>query len=100
MNKEREAEKKAAAESADEADDEPAPTSDAEPPEDEIKKKHKKGRGKGSGGIKVPEDWPWEEAKKLFEQPDVVPADQLELEWKNPDVDGLVQFLVQEKGFK
>lgn len=24
----------------------------------------------------------------------------LQLEWKNPDVDGLVQFLVTEKGFK
>jgi flap endonuclease-1 len=48
----------------------------------------------------VPEDWPWEEAKKLFENPEVIPADQLELEWQNPDVDGLVQFLVQEKGFK
>ncbi len=23
-----------------------------------------------------------------------------QLEWKNPDVDGLVQFLVTEKGFK
>ncbi|EKM79634.1 hypothetical protein AGABI1DRAFT_114134 [Agaricus bisporus var. burnettii JB137-S8] len=97
--REKEADKKAAAQSADEAEDEPAPTSDAEPAEDEPKKKPKKGKGKGAGGIKVPEDWPWEEAKKLFENPDVVPADQLELEWNNPDVDGLVQFLVQEKGF-
>ncbi|KAJ8591926.1 PIN domain-like protein [Rhizopogon salebrosus TDB-379] len=57
------------------------------------------GAKKKKGGIQVPEEWPWEEAKKLFEQPDVLPASEVELEWKNPDVDGLVQFLVTEKGF-
>ncbi|KXN83368.1 Flap endonuclease 1 [Leucoagaricus sp. SymC.cos] len=96
--REKEAEKKATVVSEDEAE-EPAPTSDVEPEEDTPKKKPKKGKGKGTGGVRIPEDWPWEEAKKLFEQPDVVPADQVELEWKNPDVDGLVQFLVTEKGF-
>jgi flap endonuclease-1 len=50
--------------------------------------------------VQIPEDWPWEAAKRLFETPDVVPADECELEWKAPDVDGLVQFLVTEKGFK
>ncbi|KIM77942.1 hypothetical protein PILCRDRAFT_824937 [Piloderma croceum F 1598] len=54
---------------------------------------------KKKGGIQVPEEWPWEEAKKVFEHPDVTPAAELELEWKHPDVDGLVQFLVTEKGF-
>lgn len=67
----------------------------------------------------MPEEWPWEEAKKLFEKPDVLPADEIEvrsyshlfnilasllimrkLDWKAPDVDGLVDFLVREKGFK
>ncbi|OAX41669.1 PIN domain-like protein [Rhizopogon vinicolor AM-OR11-026] len=57
------------------------------------------GAKKKKGGIQVPEEWPWEEAKKLFEHPDVLPASEVELEWKNPDVDGLVQFLVTEKGF-
>ncbi|KAG9099417.1 Elongation of fatty acids protein 2 [Ceratobasidium sp. UAMH 11750] len=51
------------------------------------------------GGIHVPEYYPWEEAKKLFLKPDVTPADQIELTWESPDVDGLVQFLVTEKGF-
>lgn len=80
--------------------------------EDEGKKK--------KGGIQIPENWPWEEAKKFFLKPDVTPADEVEvhlqrlfrgnddcdllmfvqIEWKNPDVDGLVQFLVTEKGFK
>ncbi|KAH7915482.1 PIN domain-like protein [Hygrophoropsis aurantiaca] len=54
---------------------------------------------KKKGGVQVPEEWPWEEAKKIFQKPDVVPADEVELEWKDPDVDGLVQFLVTEKGF-
>ncbi|KAK7471002.1 Elongation of fatty acids protein 2 [Stygiomarasmius scandens] len=58
-----------------------------------------KGKGKAKGGVSMPEDWPWEDAKKLFEHPDVVPADELELEWKSPDIDGLVNFLVREKGF-
>jgi flap endonuclease-1 len=52
------------------------------------------------GGVQIPEDWPWEAAKRLFETPDVTPAEDCELEWKNPDMDGLVQFLVTEKGFK
>ncbi|KAG8680920.1 Elongation of fatty acids protein 2, partial [Ceratobasidium sp. 395] len=51
------------------------------------------------GGIHVPEYYPWEEAKKLFLKPDVTPADQVEIVWESPDVDGLVQFLVVEKGF-
>ncbi|KAF4581578.1 Elongation of fatty acids protein 2 [Pleurotus pulmonarius] len=59
----------------------------------------KKGKGKGKAGITIPEEWPWEEAKKMFEKPDVIAADKVELEWKAPDVDGLVQFLVKDKGF-
>lgn len=76
----------------------------------------KKGKKKGKGGVVIPDEWPWEDAKKIFEKPDVLPADQIEvnkflsfsisinivlqLEWTNPDVEGLVQFLVTEKGFK
>ncbi|PCH40181.1 PIN domain-like protein [Wolfiporia cocos MD-104 SS10] len=51
------------------------------------------------GGIVIPEEYPWEAAKKVFEKPDVTPADQIDVEWKAPDVEGLVQFLVTEKGF-
>ncbi|KAI0301139.1 PIN domain-like protein [Multifurca ochricompacta] len=54
---------------------------------------------KRKGGVQVPEEWPWEEAKKIFEEPDVTPADQVELEWETPDVEGLVDFLVKDKGF-
>ncbi|KAF8799397.1 PIN domain-like protein [Phlegmacium glaucopus] len=58
-----------------------------------------KGKAKGKGGVMMPDEWPWEDAKKIFQKPDVLPADEVELEWTNPDVDGLVQFLVTEKGF-
>ncbi|KAH9080245.1 PIN domain-like protein [Lactarius deliciosus] len=54
---------------------------------------------KRKGGVQVPEEWPWEEAKKVFAKPDVTPADQIQLEWETPNVDGLVEFLVKEKGF-
>ncbi|KAI9443453.1 PIN domain-like protein [Lactarius indigo] len=54
---------------------------------------------KRKGGVQVPEEWPWEEAKKVFAEPDVTPADQIQLEWETPNVEGLVDFLVKEKGF-
>lgn len=27
----------------------------------------------------MPEEWPWEEAKKIFQKPDVTPADEVEV---------------------
>ncbi|KAJ3997851.1 flap endonuclease 1 [Lentinula boryana] len=97
-------------EEEEEEEEEPAPTSDVEQPDGsdaeeasssktKSKAKKKGGKGKGKGGVSMPEEWPWEEAKELFMKPNVTPADELELEWKNPDVDGLIQFLVTEKGF-
>jgi len=56
--------------------------------------------GKVKGGVVVPESWPWERAKELFLKPDVTPADDIDLEWKAPDIEGLVEFLVRDKGFK
>ncbi|RDW73696.1 Flap endonuclease 1 [Coleophoma crateriformis] len=49
----------------------------------------------------IPEDWPYADARELFFKPDVRPADHAECEfkWEAPDVEGLVQFLVTEKGF-
>jgi flap endonuclease-1 len=47
-----------------------------------------------------PDDWAYDEARKLFAQPDVIKADQVDLQWTEPDVEGLVDFLVREKGFK
>jgi flap endonuclease-1 len=37
------------------------------------------GAKKKKGGVQVPEEWPWEEAKKLFEKPDVIPASEVEV---------------------
>lgn len=48
---------------------------------------------------KVPEDWPYEAARELFKHPDVQEASKLEIKWTQPDVEGLVDFLVKEKGF-
>ncbi|KAF8318504.1 PIN domain-like protein [Clavulina sp. PMI_390] len=54
---------------------------------------------RGAGGVHVPDVWLWEEAKKLFKTPDVTPASEIELVWTAPDVEGLVDFLVRDKGF-
>jgi flap endonuclease-1 len=67
------------------SEDEPAPTSDVERPDDsdgEAKPKpkpKKKGKGKGKGGVMIPDEWPWEEAKQVFMEPDVLPADEVEV---------------------
>lgn len=63
----------------------------------------------------IPDDWPWQEARELFKHPDVTPATEVDVshpprplasqltcpqfKWEAPDVDGLIQFLVTEKGF-
>lgn len=43
--------------------------------DDEEKKKKEKPKKKKKGGVQIPEHWPWEEAKKVFMQPDVLPDD-------------------------
>lgn len=49
----------------------------------------------------LPEDWPYAEARLLFLEPDVRAADdpECDFKWESPDIEGLVQFLVTEKGF-
>jgi flap endonuclease-1 len=49
----------------------------------------------------IPEYWPYKEARDLFFNPDVRQADDplCDFKWETPDVEGLVQFLVTEKGF-
>ena len=48
----------------------------------------------------IAEDWPYKEARKLFSEADVVDASKVELKWNSVDEEGLVQFMVKEKGFK
>lgn len=47
--------------------------------EREEREEHAEEGKKKKGGVLVPEEWPWEAAKKLFQQPDVIPADQVEV---------------------
>ena len=49
----------------------------------------------------IPDDWPYQDARLLFLEPDVRPADhpECDFKWDGPDVEGLVKFLVTEKGF-
>ncbi|XP_064467089.1 flap endonuclease 1-like [Ornithodoros turicata] len=47
----------------------------------------------------VPEDWPFKKARQLFLEPEVTPADDVQLKWTEPDEDGLVKFLCEENGF-
>jgi len=49
----------------------------------------------------IPEDWPYQDARQLFLEPDVRSAEDPEcnFKWEGPDVDGLIKFLVEEKGF-
>ncbi|KKY27338.1 putative dna-repair protein rad2 [Phaeomoniella chlamydospora] len=49
----------------------------------------------------IPEDWPYQDARELFLNPDVRPADHkdCDFKWEAPDIEGLVKFLVVEKGF-
>lgn len=49
----------------------------------------------------LPEDWPYKDARLLFLEPDVRSADhpECDFKWDHPDIEGLVKFLVEEKGF-
>jgi flap endonuclease-1 len=40
-----------------------------------------------------------QEVRELFRKPEILAADQLDLQWKAPDTDGLVAFLVHDKQF-
>lgn len=54
-----------------------------------------------SGKYTLPEDWPYQDARLLFLEPEVRSADdpECDFKWDIPDEDGLVKFLVEEKGF-
>ncbi|XP_029141475.1 flap endonuclease 1-like, partial [Protobothrops mucrosquamatus] len=48
----------------------------------------------------MPDGWCLEETRRLFLQPEVTDPGQVVLEWKEPDEEGLVKFLAQEKCMK
>ncbi|KAL2906807.1 Flap endonuclease 1 [Bienertia sinuspersici] len=48
----------------------------------------------------IPDEWPYQEARRLFKEPEVYPGnEEPELKWNPPDEEGLVNFLVKENGF-
>lgn len=47
----------------------------------------------------VPPDFLYKEARAFFQNPDVTPADQIDIQFSEPDEEGLIQFLVKEKLF-
>ncbi|KAJ3340019.1 Elongation of fatty acids protein 2 [Gonapodya sp. JEL0774] len=47
----------------------------------------------------VPAEWPYAEARRLFETPDTTDPTTVDLKWEDPDEEGIVEFLVKEKGF-
>jgi flap endonuclease-1 len=49
--------------------------------------------------LNVPENWLYQEARQLFVNPEVTDADDVKLKWSKPDEAGLLQFMVEEKGF-
>ncbi|PFH31453.1 putative flap structure-specific endonuclease 1 [Besnoitia besnoiti] len=48
---------------------------------------------------KVPESYPFREARALFIEPEVTPAEDIQLSWGDVDVEGLKTFLVKENQF-
>ncbi|KAF9114700.1 Elongation of fatty acids protein 2 [Mortierella sp. AM989] len=47
----------------------------------------------------IPEHWPYKDARELFLNPVVTDPSTIEIKWESPDVEGLVEFLVRDKGF-
>lgn len=48
---------------------------------------------------RVPEEWNYMAARKLFQTPEVTAADDIDLKWTKPDVDGIVEFMCRQNGF-
>ncbi|EPB67293.1 XPG I-region [Ancylostoma ceylanicum] len=46
-----------------------------------------------------PENWPYKRARELFINPEVADCENINLVWKEPDVDGIMKFMCEEKNF-
>ncbi|KAL6730597.1 hypothetical protein Aduo_001560 [Ancylostoma duodenale] len=46
-----------------------------------------------------PENWPYKRARELFMNPEVADCENINLVWKEPDVDGIMKFMCEEKNF-
>ncbi|CAF3150205.1 unnamed protein product [Rotaria socialis] len=47
----------------------------------------------------VPDEWAYEKARELFKEPDILSGDAVDLKWTEPDEEGLIAYMVTEKGF-
>ncbi|KAL6441335.1 hypothetical protein ACFW04_003528 [Cataglyphis niger] len=47
----------------------------------------------------IPENWNYKEARLLFQEPEVMNAEDIQLKWSEPDEEGLVKFLCGDKQF-
>ncbi|CAK9801209.1 Flap endonuclease 1 [Anthophora quadrimaculata] len=47
----------------------------------------------------IPENWNYQQARKLFQEPEVMDPENIELKWSEPDEEGLVEFLCGNKQF-
>jgi flap endonuclease-1 len=47
----------------------------------------------------VPESWPYQQARELFKNPDVTSPQEIDLKWRLPDEEGIIKFLVTDRGF-
>ena len=48
----------------------------------------------------IPENWLFKEARELFKSPDVTDPADIDLKWSEPDEEGIVKYMCEEKGFK
>ncbi|SCV01553.1 LAME_0G16974g1_1 [Lachancea meyersii CBS 8951] len=55
--------------------------------------------GEANNKWKVPENWPFREARELFINPDVIKGSEVDLKWTEPQEDALIEFMCKEKGF-
>ncbi|CCH62789.1 hypothetical protein TBLA_0I01290 [Henningerozyma blattae CBS 6284] len=53
----------------------------------------------GKSKYKIPENWPYKEARELFTNPDVIQGKDVELKWTPPKEEELIEFLCTEKMF-
>lgn len=47
----------------------------------------------------IPEDWNYKQARLLFQEPEVIDPETIDLKWSEPDEEGLVKFLCGDKQF-